>query len=87
MSLLHKLFNYSIYGFRIGSVRDKHYEYCSINCQVNVKMPPEIKTLLKVHNNQYQFKVSFMLSTGFERIFLDPVDETFREKIDQVKTG
>ena len=30
-------------GFRAGSARDKHYEYCSSNGQIKVKMPTEKK--------------------------------------------
>ena len=37
-------------GFRTGSARDKHYEYCSSNGHVKVKMPTEKEKWLKFHD-------------------------------------
>ena len=53
-------------GFRTESARDKHYEYCSSNGHVKVKMPTEKEKWLIFEDGQYQFKVSFMLYTDFE---------------------
>ena len=47
--------------FWTESARDKHYEYCSSNDHVKVKMPTEKGKRLKFHNGQYQFKIPFML--------------------------
>ena len=60
-------------GFRTEPARDKHYEYCSSNGHVKVKMPK----WLKFHDGQSQFKVPFMLYADFESI-LKPVDERYR---------
>ena len=46
-------------------------------------MLSEKEKLLKFHNRQYQFKVSFMLYTDFENI-LKPVGEQYREKMNQM---
>ena len=67
-------------GFQTASARDKHYEYCSSNSHVKVKMPTEEKKWLKFHGGQYRFKVPFMLHADFESI-LKPVDDRYREKI------
>ena len=48
-------------GFRKASARDMHYEHCSSNCHVKVKMPTEKEKWLKFPDGQYQFKVPFML--------------------------
>ena len=48
-------------GFRTESARDKHYEYCSSNGHVKVNMPTKKERWLKFHDDQYQFKVAFML--------------------------
>ena len=64
-------------GFRTEPARDKHYEYCSSNGHVKVKMPTEKEKWLKFHDGQYQFKVPFMLYADFESI-LKPVDERYR---------
>ena len=61
-------------GFQTESARAKHYEYCSSNGHVKVKMPIEKEKWLKFHDGQYQFKVRFMLYAGFESI-LKPVNE------------
>ena len=37
-------------GFQRDSARDKHYEYCSNNGHVNVKMPTEKEKWLKFNN-------------------------------------
>ena len=37
-------------GFRTASARDKHYEYCSTNGHVRVKMPTEYEKWLKFHD-------------------------------------
>ena len=71
-------------GFRTEPARDKHYEYCSSNGHVKVKMPIEIEKWLKFHDGQYQFKVSFMLYADFEGI-LKPVDERYRDKMNTMK--
>ena len=71
-------------GFRTESARDKHYEYCSSNGHVKVKMPTEKEKWLKFHDGQYQFKVLFMLYADFESI-LKPVDERYKEKMNTMK--
>ena len=72
-------------GFQRDSARDKHYEYCSNNGHVKVKMPTEKEKWLKFHDGQYQFKVPFMLYADFESI-LKPVDEGCRNKMNTMKT-
>ena len=72
-------------GFRTVSAGDKHYEYCSSNGHVKVKMPSEKEKWLKLHDGQYQFKVPFMLYAGFESI-IKPVDERYRDKMNAMKT-
>ena len=37
-------------GFQTSSARDKHYEYCSTNGHVRVKMPAENEKWLKFHD-------------------------------------
>ena len=71
-------------GFRTGSARDKHYEYCSSNSHVKVNMPNEKEKWLKFHDGQYQFKIPFMLYADFESI-LKPVDDRYRDKINTIK--
>ena len=61
-------------GFRTASTRDKHYDYCSSNGHVKVKMPAKKEKRLNFHDGQYQFKVLFMLHADFESI-LKLVDE------------
>ena len=72
-------------GFRTESARDKHYEYCSSNGHVKVKMPTEKEKWLKFHDGQYQFKVPFMLYADFESI-LKSVDERYRDRMNTMKT-
>ena len=72
-------------GFRTKSARDKHYEYCSSNGHVKVKMPSEKEKWVKFHDGQYQFKVPFMLCAGFVESILKPVDERYREKMNTMK--
>ena len=72
-------------GFRTESARDKHYEYCSSNGHVKVKMPTEKEKWLKFHDGQYQFKIPFMLYADFESI-LKPVNERYRDKMNTMKT-
>ena len=48
-------------GFQKGSARGKHYEYCSSNGHIKVKMPYKKGKWLKFHDRQYQFKIPFML--------------------------
>ena len=72
-------------GFRTGSARNKHYEYCSSNGHVKVKMPTENEKWLKFHVGQYQFKVPFMLYADFESV-LKPVDERYRDRMNTMKT-
>ena len=72
-------------GFWTESARDKHYEYCSSNGHVKVRMPSEKEKWLKFHDGQYQFKVPFMLYADFESI-LKPVDERYRDRMDTMRT-
>ena len=72
-------------NFRTEPARDKHYEYCSSNGHVKVKMPTEKEKWLKFHDGQYQFKVPFMLYADFESI-LKPVDERYRDNMNTMKT-
>ena len=67
-------------GFRTESARDKHYECCSSNGHVKVKMPSEKEKWLKFHDGQYQF----MLYADFESI-VKPVDEQYSEKMNTMK--
>ena len=67
------------------SARDKHYQYCSSNGHVKVKMPTEKEKWLKFHDGQYQFKIPFMLYADFESI-LKPVNERYRDKMNTMKT-
>ena len=53
---------------RIESARDKHDEYCSNNGHFKVKMPKEKEKCLRFHDEQYQFKVPFMLYADIECI-------------------
>ena len=71
-------------GFRTESARDKHYEYCSSNGHVKVKMPTKKEKWLKFRDGQYQFKVPFMLYADFESI-LKPVDEWYMDKMNTMK--
>ena len=71
-------------GFRTGSARDKHYEYCSSNGHVKVNMPNEKEKWLKLHDSLYQFKVPFMLYADIKCI-LKLVDEQFKEKMNTMK--
>ena len=73
-------------GFRTGSARDKHYEYCSSNGHaLDVRdMPNEKEKWLKLHDSLYQFKVPFMLYADIESI-LKPVDEQFKDKMNTMK--
>ena len=71
-------------GFRTESARDKHYEYCSSNVLVKIKMSTEEKKWLKFHDGPYQFKVPFMLCEDFESI-LKPVHELYRNKLNTMK--
>ena len=70
-------------GFRTESARDKHYEFCSSNGHVSVKMPSEKEKWLKFHNGQYQFKVPFILYT---KSILKPVNEKYRNRMNTMKT-
>ena len=72
-------------GFWTASARDKHYEYCSSNGHVKVKMPSEKEKWLKFHDWQYQFKTLFVLYADFESI-LKPVDEQYGGKMNKMKT-
>ena len=49
-------------------------------------MPPEKEKWLKFHDEQYQFKVQFMLYADFESV-LKPVDERYKEKANTMKAG
>ena len=71
-------------SFRTESARDTHYEYCSNNGHVKVKMPTEKEKWLKLHDGQYQFKVPFMLYADFESI-LKPVDERSMDRMNTMK--
>ena len=72
-------------GFRTKSARDKHFEFCSSNGHVSVKMPSEKEKWLKFHDGQYQFKVPFILYADFESI-LKPVNEQYRNRMNTMKT-
>ena len=72
-------------GFRTESARDKHYEYCSGNDEVKIKMPSEKEKWLKYHQGEKQFRVPFMLYADFESI-LKPVEERYRDKMNQMKS-
>ena len=73
-------------GFRTEAARDKHYEYCSSNGHVKVKMPTEKEKWLKFHDGQYQFMVPFMLHADFESI-LKSVNERYKNKVNRMKAG
>ena len=79
--LLHKCSN----GFWTASSKDKHHELCKSSGHVKVKIPSKKKKWLKYHDNQYQFRVLFMLYADFESM-LKPVDEQYIEKMTQIKT-
>ena len=49
-------------------------------------MPPEKETQLKFHDGHHELKVPFLLYTEFKRIFLKPVDDKHREKMNKMKT-
>ena len=71
--------------FLTEPARDKHYEYCSSNGHIKVKVPTKKGIWLKFHDGQYQFKVPFMLYADFESI-LKPVDERYRDRMNTMKT-
>ena len=71
-------------GFTTESARNKHYEYCSGNGEVKIKMPKENEKWLQYHDGQQQFKVPFMLYADFESI-LKPMDERYKDKMNQLK--
>ena len=80
------------YNFRMNGLNgfwtvpaSKHYEYCSCNGHVKVKMLSGKEKWQKFHDGQYQFKVPFMLYKDFGS-FLKPVDEQYREKMNKMKT-
>ena len=73
-------------GFRTGSARDKHCEYCSSNGHAKVNMPNKKEKWLKFHDGQYQFMLPFMLHAYFESI-LKPVDEWYMDKMNRMKTA
>ena len=52
-------------GFIAASARDKH---CRNNGHVKVKRPSEKEKWLKLHNEQHQFMVPFMLYRDFESV-------------------
>ena len=72
-------------GFWTGSARDKHYEHCSSNGHVKVKVPTEKDKWLKFHSGEYHVKVPFMLHADFESI-LKPVDERYRDRMNAMTT-
>ena len=67
VSRLRKSLNATQKG-RTGSASDKHYDYCSSNGHVKVKMPTEKEKCLTFHDGQSPFKVPFMLYGEFESI-------------------
>ena len=71
-------------GFRTESARDKHYEYCSSNGHVKIKIPTEKEKWLEFHDGQYQFKIPFMLYADFESI-LKLVHERYRDRMNTIK--
>ena len=70
-------------GFWTEAARDKHYEYCSSNGHVKLKMPTEKEKWLKFHDGQYQFMLPCMLYADLESI-LKPV-ERYRDKMNTMK--
>ena len=72
-------------GFRTESARDKHYEYCSSNGYVKVKMTAEKEKWLKFHDGQNQFMLPFMVLADFRSI-LKQVDEQYRGKMNTMNT-
>ena len=72
-------------GFWTESARDKHYEYCSSNGHIRVRMSTEKEHWLKFHDEQYQLKVPFILYADFESI-LKPVDERYRDSMNTMET-
>ena len=71
-------------GFRTGSARYKHYEYWSSSGHVKVNMPDEKEKWLKLYDEQYQFKVPFMLYADFGSI-LKQVDERYKDNMNTMK--
>ena len=80
----HFCMNY-LNGFWTGSARDKLYEYCSSNGFVKVKIPTEKEKWLTFHDEQYQFKVPYMLYADLESIS-KPVDERYKDRMNTMKT-
>ena len=72
-------------GFHTTRRRDKHYEYCSNNGHIKVKMSFEQEKWLKLNDNQNQFKAPFMLQPGFKGV-LKPVVEQYKDRANQMKT-
>ena len=60
--------------FHTVSARDMYYKYSRSNGYVKVKMFSEREKWLKFNDDQYHFKVSFMLYADSENI-LKPVNE------------
>ena len=67
-------------GYLTASTRDKHYQYCSSNGHVKVKIASDKEKLIKFHDGQYQRKSPFMLYADFENM-LKPVDEQYQLKM------
>ena len=61
-------------GFSSEISRDKHFEYCKDKETVRIEMRKE-GSLVKFHDGQYQFKVSFIMYADFEAI-LEPIEAT-----------
>ena len=72
-------------GFHKTRRRDEHYEYCSNNGRIKVKMSFEQEKWFKLHDGQNQFKFRFMLQAGFEGI-LKPIIVQHKDRTNQMKT-
>ena len=70
-------------GFSTASARDQLYEYSNSNCHVKVKVLFDKEKCLKCCNGE--LKVPFPLQADFKSI-LKPVEEQYRENINQMKT-
>ena len=62
-----------------------HYEYCTRNGHVKVKMSSGKEKCLEFHDGQYQFTAPFIQYANFESM-LKLSDERYREKTNQMKT-
>ena len=58
-------------------IQNKHYKYCVHNEVVRIDMREE-NSFVRFHNEQYQFKVPFVIYADFEAIFKGLEEETDR---------